>query len=93
MFVLIITKKVLYLWYKMILENKYNDFSLIMKETRKIIRVPLGAVEKLMEVTNASMSSVYNALAYRNNSDSAKRIRARALAEFGGKKINKEIEL
>ena len=64
-----------------------------MKEVRKIIKVPSGAIEKLMEATHTSMASVYNALAYRNNSESAKVIRARALAEFGGKKMDKEVEV
>lgn len=64
-----------------------------MKESKTKIVVPTGAISKLMEVTGTSQASVYNALAYRNNSDAAKRIRARALAEFKGKKILKEVEV
>lgn len=64
-----------------------------MKESKTKIVVPTGAISKLMEVTGTSQAGVYNALAYRNNSDAAKRIRARALAEFKGKKILKELEL
>ncbi len=64
-----------------------------MKESKTKIVVPTGAISKLMEVTGTSQAGVYNALAYRNNSDAAKRIRARALAEFKGKKILKEVEL
>ena len=64
-----------------------------MKETVKIIKVPSGAIELLMEKCGASKPSVYNALAYRNNSATAKTIRARALAEFGGKKIDKEVRI
>lgn len=64
-----------------------------MKEIKTKIVVPTGAISKLMEVTGTSQAGVYNALAYRNNSDAAKRIRARALAEFKGKKILKEVEV
>lgn len=64
-----------------------------MKESKTKIVVPTGAISKLMEVTGTSQAGVYNALAYRNNSEAAKRIRARALAEFKGKKILKEVEV
>ena len=64
-----------------------------MKESKTKIVVPTGAISKLMEVSGTSQAGVYNALAYRNNSDAAKRIRARALAEFKGKKILKEVEV
>ena len=64
-----------------------------MKESKTKIVVPTGAISKLMEVTGTSQAGVYNALAYRNNSDAAKRIRARALAEFKGKKILKEVDV
>jgi len=64
-----------------------------MKESKTKIVVPTGAISKLMEVTGTSQAGVYNALAYRNNSEAAKIIRARALAEFGGKKIDKIVKL
>ena len=64
-----------------------------MKINGKIIKVPSGAIQKLMDATGTSMCGVYNALAYRNNSEAAKIIRARALSEFGGKKIDKIVKL
>ena len=93
MFVLFITKKVIYLYCKNIIGNKYKNLNQVMKESKMKIVVPTGAITKLMEATGICQAGVYNALAYRCNSDAAKRIRARALAEFKGKKILKEVEV
>jgi hypothetical protein len=64
-----------------------------MKTNEIKIVVPAGAVKLLMVACSASQASVYNALSYKSNNDNAKRIRARALAEFGGKRILKEVKL
>ena len=55
-----------------------------MKRRKKIIQLPLGNVEKMMKVFNASETGIYNALAYRSDSERAKRIREHALKFYGG---------
>lgn len=55
-----------------------------MVRKKKIIQVPPGNVEKLMKVMKCSRSAVFNALAFRSDSESAKAIRSQAMAAYGG---------
>jgi hypothetical protein len=55
-----------------------------MARKKKIIQVPPGNVEKLMKVMRCSRSAVFNALAFRSDSESAKAIRSQALSAYGG---------
>lgn len=55
-----------------------------MARRKKIIQVPHGTVEKIVSVMGCSRAAVFNALAYRSDSENAKTIRAQALAYYGG---------
>jgi hypothetical protein len=63
-----------------------------MKTFDKKIVMPAGGVKMLMQACSVGQAAVYNALSYKSNSEQAKRIRSRAIAEFGGKRINKSVE-
>lgn len=56
-----------------------------MKKKEKII-VPLKQISILMERFECKKTAVYNALAYRSQSEQAKSIRQVALKECGGRK-------
>ena len=58
---------------------------------RKIIRLPLGNVEKMAKAFDCASSSVYNALNGSSNSEKAKAIRKKALEEYGGETETKVI--
>lgn len=51
---------------------------------REVIRVPKGAIEKLMFDQKAGKSTVYEALAGNRHNENAKRIRQLALSKYGG---------
>lgn len=65
-----------------------NKFE-IMARKKQIIQVPLENVEKLAKVMQVSKVTVWNALAYRSDSDNAQRIRQLALSDYGGMKTFK----
>lgn len=55
-----------------------------MAKRKKIIQIPPENVQKLQKAFNCSRVTVYNALAYRSESDKAKNIRMVALNSYGG---------
>ena len=55
-----------------------------MKKREKIIQLPVGNVQKMMKAFNASKVGIYNALAYRSNSERAQAIRDSAIRHYGG---------
>jgi len=55
-----------------------------MSRRKKIIQVPHGNVEKMMKAYGYTRSAVYNALAYRTDSETAKMIRSQAVELYGG---------
>lgn len=55
-----------------------------MTRKKKIISVPRGTAARLAQDVNVSEICVYNALAYRTDSATAKVIRDRALKLYGG---------
>lgn len=67
----------------------FNLIKLKMARKKRIIQVPLGAVEKMQEEFKCSRTAVYNALAYRSESDTAKRIREAAVRSYGGVSTSK----
>lgn len=60
-----------------------------MARRKKIIAIPKGSIEKLMAATGCSRSAVWNALAYRCESETAEMIRRTALESFGGVETTK----
>lgn len=57
-----------------------------MVKTRKItkILVDKSKIEKLMDKFHCGRASVYNALAYRTNSEMSEKIRNEAINRYGG---------
>jgi len=51
---------------------------------RKIIRVPVGNVQRICTDLGVGKSAVYNALAYNSLSASAQLIRKKAMSDYGG---------
>lgn len=51
---------------------------------KKIIKVPVGCVQKIAKANNCKKSLVYNALKYGTNSEAAQRIRKQAIDLYGG---------
>lgn len=64
--------------------NIQQKFKYTMARKKKIIQVPTENVEKLAKLMRCTRSAVYNALAFRSDSDSAKAIRFQALHSYGG---------
>jgi len=62
-----------------------------MARRKKIIQVPLGNVEKIAKAMCCSRTTVFNALAYRSDSENAKAIRRQALSAYGGVETSKLI--
>lgn len=58
---------------------------------RKYIAVQVGIVEALCKRLNVKRASVYNALNYTTNSETAQNIRRLALSEYGGVEATKVI--
>lgn len=61
-----------------------------MNKTRKIekILVAKPKIDKLMEYFHCGRATVYNALAYKSDSELCKKIRHKALNQYGGE-VNK----
>ena len=58
----------------------------------KKIKVSKQTLEVLAAKHGCTITKVYNALAYRSNSDDAEQIRQEALSNYGGKEV-KEIKV
>lgn len=55
-----------------------------MVRKKKIIQIPRQNVAMLAKATLTSETTVYNALAYRSDSENAKLIRQKAISDYGG---------
>jgi hypothetical protein len=55
-----------------------------MTRRKKIIQVPRKNVDLLAKAMNVSVITVWNALAFRSDSDNAQQIRRLALSAYGG---------
>ena len=55
-----------------------------MARRKRIISVPRGHVDKIAKAMRCTPSAVYNALAYRSESELANSIRQQALLFYGG---------
>jgi hypothetical protein len=55
-----------------------------MARKQRIISVPPEQVIRMASTFNVNRATIYNALAYRSNSSTAKLVRQKALAEYGG---------
>ncbi len=62
-----------------------------MVRKKKIIQIPRRNVAMLAKATLSSETSVYNALAFRSDSETAQQIRRLALSEYGGIETTKTI--
>lgn len=62
-----------------------------MVRKKKIIQIPRKNVGMLAKAMLTSETSVYNALAYRSDSENAKMIRQKAITEYGGIETTKTI--
>lgn len=63
--------------------SKLFIIKIVMAIKRPKIKVPAGAIEKIMQATGAGKTSVYDALNYKTFTDAAKRIRHEALLHGG----------
>jgi hypothetical protein len=59
-----------------------------MIQKKKIIRVPANCIADLAKTYGFTRQAVYNALAFRNNSTIAQKIRKDALENYGGIKAD-----
>lgn len=62
-----------------------------MMRKKKIIQIPRKNVGLLAKATLTSETTVYNALAYRSDSENAKLIRQKAISDYGGIETTKTI--
>ena len=62
----------------------YNKFLKVMARKKKIIQVPRKNVDLLAKAVNVGRVTVWNALAFRSDSDNAQQIRRLALSTYGG---------
>lgn len=60
-----------------------------MVRKKKIIQIPRKNVTALAKATLTSETTVYNALAFRSDSDNAQHIRQLALSTYGGVETTK----
>ena len=58
---------------------------------KKIIKVPKGAVQELMEWFDCAKGTIYNALAYRTEGEIPSKIRNTALKVFNGVETEKVV--
>lgn len=58
---------------------------------KKVITVPKGAVDGIRRSLNVDRATVYNALAYRSNSETAQQIRRLATSTYGGIETTKVV--
>lgn len=63
-----------------------------MLRKKKIISIPRGCVSKLAQDEGCQETMVYNALAFRSESERAQRIRKKALENYGGIYTYKVVE-
>lgn len=64
-----------------------------MARKKKIIQIPPKNVELLAKAMNVGKVTVWNALAFRSDSENAKQIRRLALSTYGGFETTKLVEL
>lgn len=62
-----------------------------MMRKKKIIQIPRKNVGLLAKAMSTSETTVYNALAFRSDSENAQRIRSLALSAYGGVETFKTI--
>lgn len=62
----------------------YNKFLKVMARKKKIIQVPRKNVDLLAKALNVGTVTVWNALAFRSDSDNAQQIRRLALSSYSG---------
>lgn len=62
-----------------------------MVQRKKIIQVPPGSVEKMCKAFRCRRTAVYDALAFKTNSELANIIRQNALSTYGGVQTTKLI--
>lgn len=62
-----------------------------MIQRKKIIQVPPGSVEKMCKAFRCRRTAVYDALAFKTNSELANIIRKNALSTYGGVQTTKLI--
>ena len=62
-----------------------------MIQRKKIIQVPPGSVEKMCKAFRCRRTAVYDALAFKTNSELANIIRQNALTTYGGVQTTKLI--
>ncbi len=62
-----------------------------MIQRKKIIQVPPGSVEKMCKAFRCRRTAVYDALAFKTNSELANIIRQNALSTYGGVQTTKLI--
>lgn len=58
---------------------------------KKVIKVPKGAVQELMESFDCTMGTIYNALAYRTEGEIPSKIRSTAIKVFNGVETEKVV--
>ena len=58
---------------------------------RTVIQLPPGAADKICKSLMIGRTTLYQALNFNSNSESAKNTRKRAIEEFGGVQISKPI--
>ena len=62
-----------------------------MMRKKKIIQIPRKNIGLLAKATSTSVTTVYNALAFRSDSENAQQIRRLALSAYGGVETMKTI--
>lgn len=72
-----------------LIQRKTNDKPMIQR--KKIIQVPPGSVEKMCKAFRCRRTAVYDALAFKTNSELANIIRQNALSTYGGVQTTKLI--
>lgn len=60
---------------------------------KKIIQIPRKNVDLLAKTMNVAPVTVWNALAFRSDSENAKQIRRLALSTYGGMETTKLVDL
>ncbi len=64
-----------------------------MAKRKEIIKVPRKNIDLLAKTLHVSPVSVWNALAFRSDSENAQQIRHLALSAYGGIKTHKIVDL
>ena len=62
-----------------------------MARKKVIISIPRGSAEKIAHEVGCSIMTVWGALAYRSDSETAKRVREVAISNYGGIETEKAV--